>query len=697
MVQKRNIPDPGFKRLPFAYLLMPLIPGILFRHWYPRVLSFPLAIYLLIILIIIIGFLFLYKNRNNRVIKNSQSFLLLSALFLCGYIICFQNNITENKKWFGHNLKSVTALSAKVIAPPEKKTKTMLVHLAVGKIRRDNVWQKATGQLQLYIYAQDSVPAIAVGDQLILPNKLVAISNRGNPFEFDYARYLHLQGLYFQVFLPVNELYVIHEKQHASHWLKQLRSHLFLTIQDNIRDTTTMALTEATLLNDRSLLDTQIWRAYSLTGIAHIIAISGMHVSLFFSILLVFLWWLKAPGIRWLKYLLALPLIWLYIALTNFPPSAVRAAIMFSIVFIGLAFRRGVNPLNLLAATGFIILCFKPQWLFDAGIQLSFTAVASIFLFFKPLKSYWQPKSKILKATWSLIALSLSVQILVFPIVLYYFHQFPIWFLPANIPAALFSFLLMVMALMLFLLNAIGIPCAWLGNIMTVMTHAFHQLIFILSCHTPQSFQHLYISETAFWLILLGVVALCLFYFYKKILFGFLGIGAFVLFLAGQIYNNTLALKQNRIVVYNSAKHSTIDHFKGKYCYPAGESDSSILTNLDQYVLLPSRLGFHASHIIHEKIPSAIVQIQGKNILVLPAQLKMNGPDTFPVDFLIVSNQCRFQPEQWQAAFHPQKIILDGSLPRYKAQKWTQRLMVRGLKVQNVQEEGAWVFPEAFQ
>lgn len=694
LTRKQNIPDSSFRRQPFVYLLLPLISGILLWHWWPELLPFQVAMWLLIILATVAGLLFFLKAKYKTLIHNAQILLLFLTLLLIGYQLSLQQDISRNPKWFGQDINTINALSAKVIATPEKKTKTILYQLSVKAIFRNNTWQESKGQLQLYIYLNDSMPHIQKGDQLILPNALVPIQNRGNPFEFDYARYLRRQGLYFQAFLAPDKIYIFHQNPKPPGWISQLRNRLFSAIQNNITDTATMALTEATLLNDRSLLDNQIWRAYSLTGIAHIIAISGMHISLFFSILLVFLWWLKAPGIRWLKYLLALPLIWLYIALTNFPPSAVRAAVMFSIVFLGLAFRRDVHPLNLLAATGFIILCFKPQWLFDAGIQLSFTAVASIFLFFNPLKNCWHPKTKLVKALWNLIALSLSVQVLVFPIVLYYFHQFPLWFLPANIPAAVFSFLLMIMALLLLLLSAVGIPCIWLGNIMTFMTHAFHQIIFILSKFTPQTFQHLYLSQLAFWLLLAAVVAFCWFYFYKKIHYCFLGITALVLFFSSQLYNNISALQQDRIVVYNSSRQSIIDHFVGKKCYPLRSADTGIGNSINQYVLLPARLGFHSIDVITQNNRQSILKIKDKKLLILPEESELTMQDSFPVDFLIVSNGCHFQPQQWQLIFHPKAIIIDGSLPRYKAQKWQQNLSALGLTVHNVQEDGAWIFPK---
>src|SRR5690606_37769479 len=119
--------------------------------------------------------------------------------------------------------------------------------------------------------------------------------------------------------------------------------------------------------------------------VAHIVAISGMHINIFFTVLVLVLFWLGSRKHRWLQYLICLPIIWFYIAITGFPPSAVRAGVMFSIVSLAMITGRQQVLVNSLLASGFLILFFKPGWLYDVGFQLSFLSVLSIFVFYKPI------------------------------------------------------------------------------------------------------------------------------------------------------------------------------------------------------------------------------------------------------------------------------------------------------------------------
>lgn len=686
-------PRVGFKRLPFVYLLIPLVLGILGCFWFPQLWSTGLA-YTGAFVFFGLSAIILLKKPTGSLLRKIQVGSLFACLFFCGILFSRQSDIRYQKGWYGNYQNNASAFVGRVTEPAEQKAKTIQVLLTVQKTRINNQWQNSSGQLLLYLYQQDSMPQIKVGDQLLLPNKLVDIKPRGNPFEFNYAEYLHRRGLYFQSFLSFGDIEILRGKQHQPKLINRLRNHLHKAIQENIKDRPTKALTQAILLNDRSLLTNNIRKAYSITGIAHIIAISGMHVSLFFSILLIFLWWLKAPRFKWVKYLLALPVIWLYIALTNFPASAVRAGVMFTLLFLGLAFRKQQNPLNLLAATAFILLCLRPQWLFDTGVQLSFMAVASILIFFRPISNLWQPKAKIALALWQTISVSLSVQVLIFPFILYYFHQFPLWFLVANIPAAVFALLLMVMALLLFILTAVGIPCLWLGEIMAVMTHLFHDFIFFLAKLTPGSLLHLYITPTEFWLLLLGIIGISLFIFFKKSIYAITGLSLFCLLGFSFIYNEFQSINQKRIVVYNSTPNSVIDFFLGKKHYSLGITEEKQSKELQQYVLIPSRLGFGAMESSENKQTRFTLMIQGKRILILNQSLPSKITSSFPIDYLIISHNCKLRPEEWKTIFHPRKIILDSSFPRFQAKKWQQILKDSGLSTHNVQTDGAWVFPK---
>lgn len=689
----RPHPDTSFNRLPFVYLLIPLIAGILAACLFPAIRFSWLLILFAGLFVVCSSLLFIKQFTRSR--SFLTSLLFYSLLFLSGMLLTHQKDVTRNSHWIGHVASESSFLLANVTEQPKVKAKTIQLSLNVKQARCGNRWQSTFGEIIIYLSKKNFNGEIKKGDLILFPNKLTKITNRGNPFEFNYAGYLHRQGIYYQAFLLPKEIMIIEKEQSRVNVLDKLKSHLLQSVKNNIHDTATAALTEAMLLNERTQLDNNIWKAYSVTGIAHIIAISGMHVSLLFSILLVLLWWIKAPRLRWIKYLFGLPFIWAYIAITGFPPSAVRAAVMFSILFICLFLRKDQNPINSLAATAFLLLCYNPYWVFDTGIQLSFAAVASIFLFFKPIYQLYQSSNKIITYLWSAVSVSLAAQILVFPIVIYYFHQFPVWFLLANIPASLYSLILMILALLLFVLSGVGVPCVWLGNWMTLLTDNFHGLIFFLAKHTPESMRQLYLSGSAFWLLLLIVVLFCLYIFFKKRFYLFSGLAFSALLLLLLDFTDYQTLKQQKIIVYNSNHHSLIDYVEGQKYASFGESDSLLDVKTIQYTLLPSRLGHHAKKYTRKAFEIPIQYINHKRILVLNQSGYFNSQNKFPIDYLIVSTKCKLQPEVWQQVFHPVQIVLDGSFTSRKAQKWQRILTGYGFKVHNVQTDGAWIFPNS--
>ncbi len=103
-------------------------------------------------------------------------------------------------------------------------------------------------------------------------------------------------------------------------------------------------------------------------------------------------------------------------------------------------------------------------------------------------------------------------------------------------------------------------------------------------------------------------------------------------------------------------------------------------------------MGFRISQQNNELVKSKLWEVSNKKILWLGKDLKLDSKDAFPVDFLVVSKNIKFQPELWQQVFQPKEIIIDGSLPRWKAIKWKNELQAQNLVVHWVQDDGAWVF-----
>ncbi|MCM1151240.1 MAG: ComEC/Rec2 family competence protein [Alistipes sp.] len=146
------------------------------------------------------------------------------------------------------------------------------------------------------------------------------------------------------------------------------------------------AVVRAMTVADRSALTPELRAAYSGSGMSHLLAVSGLHTGIVFLLINFVL-----RGIvllrrgHLLRDLLAVGAVWLYVAAAGFPPSAVRAAVMCTLLQAALAAGSEYAALNALAAAAFGMLLWNPAWIGDVGFLLSFIAVAAILLWAVPL------------------------------------------------------------------------------------------------------------------------------------------------------------------------------------------------------------------------------------------------------------------------------------------------------------------------
>jgi competence protein ComEC len=149
-------------------------------------------------------------------------------------------------------------------------------------------------------------------------------------------------------------------------------------------------LAEALLIGYKDDLDKNLVQSYSNTGVVHIIAISGLHLGIIYWLLLAVTKPLKQnKKLVWLRLLLTISALWAFTLLAGAQPSVLRSAIMFTIIAIGqLAARKG-SIYNTMALSAFVLLCINPFWLWDVGFQLSYTAVLSIVVFFRPVYNWF--------------------------------------------------------------------------------------------------------------------------------------------------------------------------------------------------------------------------------------------------------------------------------------------------------------------
>ena len=133
------------------------------------------------------------------------------------------------------------------------------------------------------------------------------------------------------------------------------------------------AFTIAFCTGDRRYMSDSDKQAFSQAGLAHILAVSGLHIGVITIILSALLFPIRGPRMNKFKFFAILACIWFYVAFTGLSSSAIRAAIMVSFVYASKIFLRKHSSINALAASAFFILIFSPNAIYDVGFQLSFS------------------------------------------------------------------------------------------------------------------------------------------------------------------------------------------------------------------------------------------------------------------------------------------------------------------------------------
>ncbi|WP_064975065.1 ComEC/Rec2 family competence protein [Alistipes provencensis] len=187
------------------------------------------------------------------------------------------------------------------------------------------------------------------------------------------------------------------------------------------------AVVEAMAAGERRGITPELRTVYSRSGLSHLLAVSGLHTGIVFVLINAALWWL--PLLRrghLLKNLLAAGAVWLFVAAAGFPPSAVRAAVMCTVLQAALASASEYVGMNALAAAAFGMLLWNPNWFGDISFQLSFLAVAGILAWGVPLCRRCRTRWKALNIVIDAYLIGLIATVATAPLVSHTFGIVPL-------------------------------------------------------------------------------------------------------------------------------------------------------------------------------------------------------------------------------------------------------------------------------
>ncbi|BCN31748.1 DNA internalization-related competence protein ComEC/Rec2 [Anaeromicropila herbilytica] len=314
---------------------------------------------------------------------------------------------------------------------------------------------------KIIIYSKESNNNLKIGNKLQIKGQINILQHNTNPGQFDEYDYYRMIGIDYKVYSENIEVINSSYSRYLQ-FLYEIKGKMVSSFE-RILNRKEAGIISAMLLGDKSELDEEINALYQENGISHIIAISGLNVSL----IGLFIYQLLRKLHCNIKISVAFSIIFIYSfgALTNFSVSTNRAVVMLIVSYIAILIGRTYDLYTSLALSALIILIQNPMQLYDVGFLLSFGAVLGIALFLPPFKMLFQEdevlgeelkevkeekESKIhemiLDAMKEGILLSVAVNFITTPVLLFYFYEVPTYSIIVNLLILPFSSLLLLIA-----------------------------------------------------------------------------------------------------------------------------------------------------------------------------------------------------------------------------------------------------------
>ncbi len=219
------------------------------------------------------------------------------------------------------------------------------------------------------------------------------------------------------------------------------------------------SVAQCLLIGDKNVLPYPLREEFQKVGISHILSVSGLHVSIIYSILFILL--RPIPIHKNLKLLIiSMIVLVFYLPLTLYSIPILRSAIMITIVAIAIVFDRTRNILNILLMTAFIIILENPSVIKEISFQLSFLATFSLIIYMPMIVKLIKPLHDILKIIISFFAVSILANVILLPLVSTYFGTIVLTSIIANIYALPLTFAIIILNIVIIICYKICPPIA---------------------------------------------------------------------------------------------------------------------------------------------------------------------------------------------------------------------------------------------
>ncbi|NLI57093.1 MAG: DNA internalization-related competence protein ComEC/Rec2 [Clostridium sp.] len=480
---------------PLILFSLALVFGILVSY---LTKSYAFVFFSSVIILLILFVIFSNKKRETFIIIGTALFYFIGGL---NFLYSYNSNI---KKYLQFDQEYVT-IKGYVISDPEIKSSRVYYVLNTEEIILKDKRSQIKGKIRLSTLNDTNF--IEYGREIEVSGRLNIPTGKTNPGAFDFRNYLNQSKISATVFAKGQNIKVKdgYKGNFAVKYGLVLRDKIMGVINKSLPPSQA-SLLNAILLGYKSGLGKDVERMFRGAGLAHVIVVSGMHVG---YILLGFVVFFRKCRIkRTFANIIIIGVLWGYAVITGLGPSVMRAVIMASVVLVGQIIKREADILNSISFAAFIILLFNPALLFSVGFQLSFISTISIILFYKNLSSLLTNRLLPQYLT-DIISLTLSAQIGVLPISVFYFNEISLVSVISNV----------LVAPIIGIITILGLVMAGVGQIHII----FSQLVGLCN-NTLLSFVLFVSNKTSSFpfavvrvitpsILFIGIYYICILYF----------------------------------------------------------------------------------------------------------------------------------------------------------------------------------------
>lgn len=455
-----------------------------------------------------------YLKYFKLLVNKKVLILVVLSSIISNSIVIFQNNKYE---LLYKNTKEIEG-EAIVISNKKEKEYYYLYKIKIIFVNESNRYKNTNLYLKM---SKKKSENLEYGDKIKFTGEFIESEVSRNFGGFNYKEYLKNLKIFGSVKASNIELI----KKDEVNYVFKLSNLICMKIEktlDELLERDISGVVKGIILGEKSDIDEDIQENFRISGISHILAVSGMHVSYIIMAINIFL--KKKFGKRKTKFFIIIFLLF-YMFLTGFSPSIVRASLMGILMLGSGLFHRKNDIATSISLSLLIILIYNPFLLENVGLQFSYIATIGIILLQKNTKKFFKnikikkrklryrfrlniKSLKFISKVQDILAVTISAQIAILPIMLYHFNMFGTYFLISNLVISVIIGPVLIFSLLTILLNFIFIPIA---KFFTLILKMLVRILFLVSKISEIPFSKLYFPTPSIFVIVLYYVFLFIF------------------------------------------------------------------------------------------------------------------------------------------------------------------------------------------